>query len=172
MPSPATRAVIDGFILLYLLMAWCWRHPPGAFGRVVTEPLAGLLQWLGLTQHWTMFSPDPALVNAELEIVIKRKSGAALSWAPPRLHALSGWEAFRGFRYRAYANTMMAAWATPGRPTLAHYLLRKYDFGDDPAVEVVYTCVERPIVPPGGTAPPPAPVRSVLAVVPVPMDIK
>lgn len=168
--STLTRSAIDLFIACYLFVAWFWRHPEGSFGRVATEPLVPLVRWLGLGQNWSMFTPNPAQSGADLEIIIRRRSGAAVQWQPPRMQDLSAFGAFRHFRYRAYANAMMASWALPARSTLAHYLIRKYDFGDDPAVEVVYTWLERPIAPPGGTALDAPPIRAVFHRVAVPGD--
>lgn len=166
--STVTRGLIDGFIVVYLFVAWFWRHPLGSFGRVATEPLAVVVRWLGLGQNWSMFTPNPARSGADLEIIVKRHSGAAVRWEPPQMDELSALGAFRFFRYRAYANAMMSSWAVASRATLAHYLLRKYDLGDDPAVEVIYTWIERPIAPPGETAPAAAPVRAVFFTFTVP----
>ena len=147
--TDTVRWAVNAFILLYLFVTWAWRHPPGTFGRVATEPVVHIVRWLGLGQHWSMFTPNPASVGADLQVIVKRKSGAAIVWEPPRLDAVSRWRAFRLFRYRTYANAIMSTWAESSRATLADYLLRKYDFGDDPAVEIVYTWLERPVPAPG-----------------------
>ena len=166
--SSIMRLAIDLFIAVYLFVAWAWRHPAGTFGRVATEPLVHFVRWMGLGQDWSMFTPDPAVSGADLQVIVKLRSGAAVVWEPPHLHALTAWGAFRFFRYRAYSNAMMSTWAADGRGTLADYLLRKYDFGDDAPVEVVYTWIERPIAPPGAAGDAPAPVRSVFHSVTVP----
>lgn len=163
-----TRVFINAFIVLYLFVAWAWRHPIGTFGRVATEPLAGIVRWIGIGQNWSMFTPNPAQVGADIEIIVKRRSGAAVRWEPPRMDTLSAVGAFRFFRYRAYANAMMSSWAAESRPTLAHYLLRKYDLGDDPAVAVIYTWIERPIPAPGSATAATEPRRSVFYTFTVP----
>jgi hypothetical protein len=160
--------VIDVFIVAYLFVAWFWRHPSETFGRVVTAPIAPLVRWGGFGQNWSMFTPDPAVSGCDLQVVIKLRSGAALVWEPPRLDALTPWGAFRRFRYRGYANAMMSTWAGDCQPTLADYLMRKYDFSEDPPVEIVFTWVDRPIAPPGQEAVPQGPVRSVFYTVTVP----
>jgi len=162
------RLLINVFIGLFLFLAWAWRHPVGTLGRVATEPFVAVVRWLGIGQNWSMFTPNPAEVGAELEVIVRRRSGAAIAWQPPRMHAQSTWGAFRLFRYRAYANAMMSTWASDARSTLADYVLRKYDFGDDPPVEVVYTVIEQAIAPPGGAPPTQGPVRSVFHRVAVP----
>ncbi len=163
-----SRPIINVFIAVYLFVAWAWRHPVGTVGRLATEPLVRVVRWLGLGQDWSMFTPNPAFTGADLQVIVKRRSGAALVWEPPHTEDLSGWGAFRFFRYRAYANAMMSSWAAGSRASLAEYLLRKYDFGDDPPVEVVYTWIEQPIAPPGAADASGAPVRSVFYTITVP----
>jgi hypothetical protein len=164
------RTAIDLFIAAYLFVAWCWRHPPGTAGHTLTAPLAGFVRWIGLGQNWSMFSPNPATASADLEVIIRRQSGAALVWTPPRLETLSRWRAFLWFRHRAHANAIMSGWAVAGRDTLASYLLRRHEFGDDPPAEVLYCWVERPMPAPGVSDPPPPPVRTVFHVAPVPPE--
>ena len=164
------QAVIDLFILAYLFVAFAWRQPAGTFGRVATEPLVTFIRWSGLGQDWAMFTPDPPVGGADLQIIIKRASGAAIVWEPPRMHALSHWRAFRQFRYRGHANAVLSTWAADqARSSVADYLLRKYDFGDDPPVEIVYTYVQQKVAPPGGAEVEP-PVRHIFLTVAVPVS--
>ncbi len=155
------RIIIDAFIVAYLLVAWCWRAEEGTFSGRLVGPIRPLVDWLGLGQSWSMFTPDPALQGCDLQVIVKRRSGGALVWEPPRMDTLSRWSAFRRFRYRGFANSLMSDRAGDCKPALAEYLLRKYDFGDDPAVEIVFTLIDRPIVPPGSTEPAEAATQSV-----------
>ena len=66
------RLIIDLFIIAYLFVAWAWRQPAGTFGRVATEPLITFLRWSGFGQDWSMFTPDPPVAGADVEIIIKR----------------------------------------------------------------------------------------------------
>ena len=84
-PGWLTRPLIDAFIVAYLFVAWGWRHSVGTFGRIATEPFAGIVRWLGIGQDWSMFTPNPASYGVRLQIIIKRRSGAAIVWEPPRL---------------------------------------------------------------------------------------
>jgi hypothetical protein len=56
--------------------------------------------------------------GVRLQVIIKRRSGAAIVREPPRLEEGSAWRAFLLFRYRIYANAIMSTWAiarsTPG----------------------------------------------------------
>lgn len=165
--TDVTRILIDAFIVVYLFLAWAWRQPHGTLGHAATEPIARFVQWIGLAQDWSMFTPDPPFTGADLQVIVKLESGAAILWEPPRMEALSRRGAFRFFRYRAYANAMMSSWAIAGQPTLADYLVRKYESNGDRPVEVVYTWIERPIAPPGETVAPP-PARSIFLTVRVP----
>ncbi len=153
--------LIDLFIITYLLVAWCWRAQGGTFWHAIVRPVAGLVEWLGLGQNWSMFTPDPALSGSDLQVIIKRRSGAALVWEPPRMDTLSRWAAFRSFRYRGFANTLMTDRAGDCKPALAAYLLRKYDFGDDPAAEIIFTRIDQPIAPPGRAEPVDRPTPSI-----------
>ena len=162
------RVIIDIFIVVYLFVAWSWRQPAGTFGRVATEPLVTFLRWSGFGQDWSMFTPDPPVSGADVQIIIKRASGSAIVWEPPRMTALSRWGAFRNFRYRTYANAILSTWAADtARPAVADYLLRKYQFGSDRPVEILYTWIEQPIAPPGETEAAPQ-ARSIFHSVAVP----
>ena len=155
------RILVNVFIIVYLLGAWCWRAPDGTFWRTLILPLSTAMEWLGLTQNWSMFTPDPSQVGSDLQVVIRRRSGNAILWEPPRMDALSRWQAFRQFRYRTYSSVIMANWAASARRPLADHLLRKFDLGDDPAVEILFTTVECPVAAPGGTVAAEGPARTV-----------
>ena len=162
------RLIIDLFIIAYLFVAWAWRQPAGTFGRVATEPLITFLRWSGFGQDWSMFTPDPPVAGADVEIIIKRASGSAIRWQLPRMIALSRWGAFRNFRYRTYANAILSNWAAATvRPAVADYVLRKYEYGDDHPIEILYTWIAQPVAPPGDTAAA-APTQSVFHSVAVP----
>jgi hypothetical protein len=162
------RLVIDLFIVVYLFVAWAWRQPAGTFGRVATEPLVTFLRWSGFGQDWSMFTPDPPVAGADVQIIVKRASGSAILWEPPSMAALSRWSAFRNFRYRTYANALLSTWAKDtARPAVADYLLRKYDYGNDRPIELIYTWIEQPVAPPDVTEVAPV-TRSVFHSVTVP----
>jgi hypothetical protein len=150
--------LLNAFIITYLFAAWCWRLPHGTTARTIVEPLLPWLRWAGLEQGWSMFTPDPPQASHELRAVIKLQSGRALVWEPPPTHAISAWSAFVRFRYREYASTIVSESAAQCRPALIDYLLRKYSFDADPAVEVILTCRRIPVPPPGAkvAAEPPA----------------
>jgi hypothetical protein len=141
--------LIDAFIAAYLIAAWCWRLPPGTIGRALVEPCLPLLRWAGFEQVWAMFAPDPPQANHVLRAVIKLRSGRALVWEPPSVERLSPWAGLLKFRYREYASTILSEAASPCRPALIDYLLRKYSFGQDPPVEVILTCERSPVPGPG-----------------------
>ena len=155
-------AIIDLFVLAYLLVALFWHLPGWSLWRIVLEPLAPLITWLGFEQHWGMFAPDPATSDRDLEVTLLLPSGAALLWEPPRLHALSRWDAFLGFRYRSYEHGILYGEGSSAcRAALAEYLLRKYDFGGDRPRAVVFSYIDRQVAPPGGKDPAPPPTRVV-----------
>ena len=164
------RTLTNVFIVAYLVVAWCWRADKGTFAHALVRPVRPLIDWLGLGQNWSMFTPDPALSGNDLQVIVKRRSGGAIVWEPPRMDTLSPWHAFRAFRYRGFANSLMSDRAGDAKPALAAYLLRKYDFGDDPAVAIVFTVVERPIAALGDLAPGGPPTQSVFCTLMVPGD--
>lgn len=155
------RILTNAFIIVYLLGAWCWRTPNGTFWQTLIRPVNAALDWLGLTQNWSMFTPDPSQCGSDLQVVIRRRSGSAVVWEPPRMDALSRWQAFRQFRYRSYSSVIMAEWAAASRVPLARYLLRKFELGDDPAVEILFTTLDRPVAALGGEAAAEGPTRIV-----------
>jgi hypothetical protein len=149
-------ALIDLFVLAYLVVAVFWHLPGWRLWRMGLEPLAPVIRGLGFDQYWGMFAPDPATSDRDLVVILERRSGAALSWEPPRLHTLSRWDAFLAFRYRSYEHDILYGDDLPAcRAALAEYLLRKYDFGADTPRAVVFSYVDRSIAPPGQEDPEP-----------------
>ena len=149
------------FIVAFLVAAWCWRAGEGTFAHAIVRPIRPLIDWLGLGQDWSMFTPDPALSGNDLQVIITRRSGKSIVWEPPRMDELSPWNAFRTFRYRGFANSLMSDRVGDAKPALADYLLRKYDFADDPAIAIVFTVIDRPIAAPGQLVPAEPPAQSV-----------
>lgn len=153
---------INLFVLAYLLVALFWHLPGWSLWRKGLDPVAPLICWLGFEQYWGMFAPDPATSDRDLAVMLELPSGGALLWEPPRLHALSWWNAFLRFRYRSYEHAILydeGSFAC--RAALAEYLLRKYEFGGDRPRVIVFSHVDRPIVPPEGEDPAPAQTRAV-----------
>jgi len=104
-----------------------------------------------------MFAPDPPQASHVLRAVITLRSGRAIVWEPPAMQGLPAWRALRAFRYREYASTMLSEAAAPCRPALVEYLLRKYDFGDDPPRHAFLVCERAPAAGPrAGDRPAPA----------------
>jgi hypothetical protein len=153
--------IIDLFILAYVLMALFWHLPGSRLWSKVLDPLAPLICWLGLEQDWGMFAPDPATSDRDLAVILELPTGGALLWEPPRLHALSRWDAFLAFRYRSYEHAILYDDESPEcRAALAEYLLRKYEFSGDRPRGVVFFYVDRPLPPPGAADPPPPTTRA------------
>lgn len=150
-------AIVDAFIVVYLVAAWCWRLTPGTIGHAIVAPALPILRWGGFEQIWTMFAPDPPQASHALRAVITLRSGRAIVWEPPAVERLPPWAALLEFRYREYASTMLSEAAAPCRPALIEYLLRKYDFGDDPPVQAVLVCERSPVAGPGACDQPRAP---------------
>jgi len=143
-------AAIDLFVLAYLLVAVFWQLPGWRLWRVILDPLAPLIHWLGFEQYWGMFAPDPPTSDRDLVVILKLPSGAALVWEPPRLHTLSRWDAFLEFRYRSYEHDILYDEDSPAcRAALAEYLLRKYDFDDQRPLAVAFSYLDRELAPPG-----------------------
>ena len=147
--------LIDAFILLYLVVAWSWRLPRQTAGwTIIIEPAAWWLRWAGLEQGWSMFTPDPPQADHHLQVIVRLRSGRAIVWEPPHMHAGSRWNAFVKFRYREYASAIVSDASSACRPALVDYVLRKYDTRGDPAVEVLLVCRRHPIAAPGSAQPP------------------
>ena len=155
------KAIVDLFVLSYLLGAVPWPSARGGLTRLLLDPVVALARFFGFEQHWGMFAPDPATSDRDLQVILRLPSGAALLWEPPRLHALSRWRAFLWFRYRSYEHAILYDEGGPAcRAALAEYLLRKYDFGDTRPRAVSFSYVDREIPPPGSSDPSPPPTRA------------
>ena len=97
-----TAILVNGFIALYLFVAWSWGQPSDSWlGRAVA-PLGKLVLWLGLGQTWGMFAPDPAMVEGHLAAAITTADGGTIEWAWPRMADLPYREAFWKFRHQKY----------------------------------------------------------------------
>jgi hypothetical protein len=153
-------AIIDLFVLAYVLLALFWHLPGWSLWRRVLGPLDPIVRWAGFEQYWGMFAPDPATSDRDLQVILELPSGAGLLWEPPRLHELSRWRAFREFRYRSYEHALLYDEPSPEcHAALAEYLLRKHE--SSRPVAVVFAYVDRPIPAPGGDHRGPPPTRGV-----------
>ena len=133
-----TAILVNGFIALYLFVAWSWGQPSDSWlGRAVA-PLGKLVLWLGLGQTWGMFAPDPAMVEGHLAAVITTADGGTIEWMWPRMADLPYREAFRKFRHQKYEASVLDGDTDYLRPALAEYLLRLHADRAPVRVDLIY----------------------------------
>ena len=133
-----TEILVNGFIALYLFVAWSWGQPSDSWPGRAVAPFGKLVLWLGLGQTWGMFAPDPAMVEGHLAAVITTADGDTIEWAWPRMADLPYGEAFGKFRHQKYEGSVLDDDTDYLRPALAEYLLRLHADRAPVRVDLVY----------------------------------
>jgi hypothetical protein len=135
----ASAVLVNGFIALYLFVAWSWGQPSDSWlGRAVA-PFGKFVLWLGLGQTWGMFAPDPVMVEGHLGAVITTADGATIEWRWPRTADLPYWTAFCNFRHQKYEASVLDSDTAYLRPALAEYLLRLHADRAPVRVDLIYS---------------------------------
>ena len=133
-----TAILVNGFIALYLFVAWSWGQSSESWLRRAVAPLRKLVLWLGLGQTWGMFAPDPAMVEGHLAAAITTEDGGTIEWAWPRMADLPYREAFWKFRHQKYEASVLDGDTDYLRPALAEYLLRLHAHRAPVRVDLIY----------------------------------
>ncbi len=141
------------FIAFYLFVVVAWTSPQGSPLRRLVRPFVKFVRWSGLWHSWEMFAPDPLSATRYLLAEITLRDGDTLLWHAPSVDDQPAWRAFRQMRHTKYQSTVFRKDHAFLRGPLVHYLLRKYDFADNPPVAVRLLCAYRPVSPDEGPAP-------------------
>jgi hypothetical protein len=141
MQEPATlkhRSLINAFILLNVVGAFFWSQPfdyqPRTF---VCDLVGGYLRFVGLWQHWDMFSPEPRSVRVRMDATVTLRDGSKRTWTFPQMDHMGLFERFRKERFRKWAhdNVRLDSEARIWEPT-AHYIARQFADSKNPPVAV------------------------------------
>ena len=97
------------------VLAWCFTSAgsPLPMHRLVRSKLAGYMGWSGLWQGWTMFAPNPPMVNSYLEAEIAFDDGTDAIWVFPRMDRLGYFERYWKERYRKWAHERLMRFGRP-----------------------------------------------------------
>lgn len=139
--------VVNVFIAGYVFLTLAWTAPEGAPLRRFIAPFSRWVRWSGLWHSWNMFAPDPLSATRYLVVEIVLRSGAVLLWQAPRVDDQPILRAFRQMRHTKYQSALFQKNQAYLRGPLVQYMLAKYDFADDPPVEVRLVCMQRAVAP-------------------------
>lgn len=143
--------LINAFICAFLYVAWAWTLPQASLLRRFLRPFSRYVAWLGLWHSWNMFAPNPLSATRYLRARIKLANGDCVIWAAPHAGEAGHVRAFLMMRHRKFQLSLQGRYYLPLRAALADYLLRKYNFEENPPVEIRLLSYQQIIPPPGET---------------------
>jgi hypothetical protein len=94
--------VISTFLIFYIYGITLWLLLPSPRRDAILKPVEPLITYTGLWQGWTMFSPDPRMVNLDLDAIITYSDGTTTVWQYPRVDKLAFFEKMLKERYRKF----------------------------------------------------------------------
>lgn len=101
----AFRYLINGFIALHLFIMVLGSMPDkGLFTDFAYKQITGPYQnFLGLSQNWNMFAPNPGSTNSLVEAEVEFSDGTIANWNFPRPSEMSTLEKYiAGEKYRKF----------------------------------------------------------------------
>jgi hypothetical protein len=94
--------LINLFIVIFLVFAWCWNLPHTYLAWRAVQPLNKLIRNLGLDHNWSMFAPNPLHLNFAIEAEIHHFGGEIEAWQGDRLDRLAFRERIFSIRDRKW----------------------------------------------------------------------
>jgi hypothetical protein len=148
--SQTNRALLNAFLVLNLVgiafVAQPYSYQPKT---LVNEVTGGYMRFIGLWQHWDMFSPGPRCIRIRMDAVVTLRDGSERTWTFPQMDSMGVFERFRKERYRKWAfdgvrsDREQAIW----HPT-ALFVARQFDDARHPPIRVRLSRYWRFIPPP------------------------
>jgi hypothetical protein len=153
------RAILSGVLFCHVV-ALLIAAAPGKAGplEAARKFVTPYVRVTGLEQSWSMFAPDPPLVNGYVEARIAYRDATTSFWKFPIPSDYGLYDRYMADRYRKWGNDWIPTdkWEAL-RPDAARYIARTHDDPRNPPVSVTLVRHWAPIIPPsfGRPAPPP-----------------
>lgn len=117
---------INTFIVCYLFIAWSWSLPKNSARRRVAQKLGPIVRWLGLWHSWSMFAPEPILVERKLAVELAYKDQSVDVYDLPDIADDPAATAFLNIRDRKYQSVLCKKNEAVQRPALCRYFADHY----------------------------------------------
>jgi hypothetical protein len=149
-PAGSNRGIISVFLLWNLAGMVFWAQPYTYQPRtLIYEVTGGYMRFLGLWQHWDMFSPGPRTIRVRMDATVTLRDGSEKIWTFPQMESMSLFERLRKERYRKWAYDAVR---TDREQALRHptaiYIARQFQNSRNPPVKVRLHRYWRAIPPP------------------------
>jgi hypothetical protein len=125
---PAGRRLLEVVIVLVLGAMLVSNLPPSDLreqARWIEQPITDVT---GLSQNWALFAPTPRSSYLRLRAEIERADGTVEEWTPPTGDRVLG--VMRTYRWRKWANGVVAVDATRLHRGAVHHLAHRFDDPD------------------------------------------
>jgi hypothetical protein len=126
-PHKLARLLPTLFIAFHVVAITLWVLPLNrTLTRAVRKCIGPYFSLMGLQQEWSLFAPDPLVVNSYVDAHVALQNGEVRIWTFPQLETLDFKERYSKARYRKYAgwlyrNDFSYAW-----PDAARYVARQF----------------------------------------------
>ena len=142
------RPAVDGWIVLFLVIAWGWNLPEGYLLKRCVHPFARAIIYCGLWHGWNMFAPDPLRVNRCWEARLHFEDGSCRRWTALDCGSLSLTQAFLAVRERKFLDNLVQPAMSPLRVAYCEYLARTHSTPSGRVTKVELLVNERAVPPP------------------------
>lgn len=103
--TPAGRRVVSAFVTVLLAAALLSAASSHGLVNLSQRVYLPITDATGLSQHWSLFAPDPRSTTYQLEARLTYADGTTDRWRPPTGDRFLG--VYRGFRWRKWANHVL-----------------------------------------------------------------
>ncbi|MEL7498761.1 MAG: hypothetical protein AAFN77_14225 [Planctomycetota bacterium] len=121
------QILINCFIVCFLFLVIAWNSPAGSILKRMIQPFSPFILWAGLWQSWSMFAPEPILVNRRLYIELTFADGSVKQEELYRIHEADVITAFLNVRDRRYQFELANKNESIHRPAICRYFSDRYD---------------------------------------------
>jgi hypothetical protein len=125
--NPVLRWMKVLFIAFHLCVIVSWAIPGVSvfhIWRIWTGPY---VSWIGLSQSWDLFAPDPLRTSHHVEARITYQDGRRAIWSFPRADRLGVWQRTLKMRYRKLMDHLALDQSSALWPDVARFVARHTD---------------------------------------------
>jgi hypothetical protein len=135
------------YILIPFFLFWVisWNLPEVSFLNRIAKAFSFIPLWLGLSQSWQLFSPNPRRQNAILIASIIYDDGSEYQWGDSSFQGISHFKAFCELRKRRWMLNLMSEKTPFLKRSFAEYLAHNLSHPNNPVAVVLLRRISSPI---------------------------
>jgi hypothetical protein len=135
------------YLLIPFFLFWVisWNLPESSFLNRIAKLFSFIPIWLGLSQSWQLFSPNPRRQNAILIASIIYDDGSEYQWGDSSFQGISHFKAFCELRKRRWILNVMSEKTPFLKQSFAKHLARYHSRPNNPVSVILLRRISSPI---------------------------